>query len=175
MGAKITTGTNFRYTREILLDYVCSNCGTHNQCTDNMSVTIFSSVLFPSSNPYNEAMRKFDENIRYLNEGPVPDRYKDAELRCRCKNCRKSEPWARLKKVKVKPALFWVPCCLMLVVSVATESIPGGIPKILTWLSGTIPYLFQVIKNKRHTGKILKQIKELPEESLPKASFVSFR
>lgn len=172
MGAKVTVGYNYHYKREILLDYVCSNCGTHNQCRDKLTATVFSNAVSYASNPLSEATRDFENTVKYLNNGPVPDRYKDAELRCHCSNCKKSEPWAMLEKKKVNSMLFWIPFCLMLVVAVSTEAIPGGMPKVLTWFLGAVPYLSLVIKNKLHTRKILKQVEALPKESLPVVSFL---
>ena len=166
----VQVGTTYNYKREIILDYVCSYCGTHNQARDTLTTSVFTSALI-RVDPNTEANNTFNQTIKQLNKGPVPERYLDTGIYCRCSNCQKAEPWALLYSTPVNTKLLWIPLILTMLLSVTTEAIPAGLPKLLVLASGAIPYLALVIKKAIRRNKILKEISALPVQSLPVVSF----
>lgn len=169
----VQTGSTTTITRNIELDYVCSKCGTQNHVNSTISESVFSSALV-RVNPYEEANRVFDYKIDNLNNGRIPDRYREFSPYCSCPNCRHVEPWAKVDKVAVNQWLFWIPLAVMLVVAVAAP-IPAGLPKFLCILAGLIPGLVVLAVKLNRRGKIMKQIKALPEQSHPTARLLPQR
>lgn len=161
----IQTGTTYTFTQNLILEYDCSVCGEHNQATTTISESVFTSVLV-RVDPRSEAQSAFESKVRWLNEGPVPDRYVNSDLSCACAKCGHREPWTSMCRQTVHPALFWVPLCIMLVVAVATP-IPYTWLRLLCLFAGLIPGLSVVLKHAINRGKSLKQIKALPARSLP--------
>lgn len=161
----VQTGTKYRFTAKIAFDYQCSQCGTKNTGTGTLEKEVFTSALI-RVNPREEANSYFREKINSLNSDPVPDRYSDTALSCRCKTCGKFEPWSASLPKWPTPHLLWLLFPTLLIA--VTGIIPPGALRFLCLASGSIPYLALVIRCMVKRSKRLKAIGALPAESLPK-------
>ena len=160
----IQTGRTYSLSRAVVFNYQCSKCGTPNTGTTSLHHSVFTSALV-RVHPREEADRYFNYKISALNTEPVPDRFRDTSLPCRCEKCGHVEPWGKGIPQNVSPKWLWlmaVTLCLGML-----QTIPVGLPKILCILSGALPYLIISIIRANKRSKRLKAIKALPAESLP--------
>lgn len=160
----VKTGTTYTFRRQVTFTYTCSKCGAANVGDTTLSKGVFTSALV-RVNPRAEADQYFKDKINSLNNDPVPDRYRDTSLPCRCKKCGNFEPWASDLPRRVTPHLLWF-MIVTLMISIS-EVVPAGTLRFLCLLSGAIPYLLCNILNAVKRGKRLKAIGKLPAHSLP--------
>lgn len=160
----VRTGTTYSFRENIVFDYACSRCGTQNAGRDTLETEVFTSALI-RVNPREEANSYFESKIKSLNKGPIPERYSDTALFCKCAKCGNMEPWSTPLPKRVSPHWLWL-MAVTLIVGVAA-AIPPGLPKLLCVLSGAIPYLALTVRNLIKRSKRLKAIRALPAQSLP--------
>lgn len=139
------------------VSYVCSACGTKN----TQQVTIET-----SAGNTGKAEARLQKIMSELAGDDLSKRYTHANLKCRCSNCKHSEPWTNLNFYAQE--ILSMVCFLLGGICLLGDladpySSTGAACAVILFLIGTGIFAFKKIKGASSAKKIAK----LPAESLP--------
>ena len=159
------------------VEYSCSKCGTQN-CQKSYVQESGDSTAYGSAgddwyvrskmevDSKKLAKNNMDSKIEQIVNDAKIYKYRKAELKCKCKNCNRVEPWARMRFSRFQEFLIWFVGILLLLSMAAFmgSDIHDGTQLLLTAIS--IICCWFIYKKICYTV-LEKKILKLPKKSLP--------
>lgn len=169
-----TTTTTISVPLEV--GYVCSKCGTANLQTSIVKewADSFRHGTIHTKSTYEKMSEESREGAEYrigrridkiVDEAEI-NRFRKAELKCKCEKCKHTEPWAKMRFTRFEGIIAWF---MVMLVPIAGFAFLGGeiaTGILLLLCSAAIAICWSMFK-KIVYNILEKEIETLPKKSLP--------
>ena len=182
---RVKVGEKVTASVDIHVQYRCSKCGHDNSSTATIRASAYTRTIFGINlDPYvsDNAQRALKSTLETLTDQKYPERFRTADLFCKCSNCKHREPWTRMRntlfdKCRSVCVFFAILSGIVLLLLLKVMTLDVMSLTLIALFAVSIAGVIGIpIWKERHAEKMEKLIADLPQESLPTISlFPSYR